>query len=79
MKKSEWNSRYKKNKSVLTYPDENLVRLVVRELNTRGDGNGLKAIDIGCGSGRHMAMLEQSGITGVAFVVAQYSHCRTRG
>lgn len=62
MKKSEWNSHYKKNKSVLTYPDENLVRLVAREINSRGGGNTLKAIDIGCGSGRHMALLEESGI-----------------
>ncbi len=65
MKKNEWNSHYKKNKSVLTYPDENLVRLVAREINSRKEIKGLKAIDIGCGSGRHMALLEDSGISGV--------------
>jgi len=65
MKKSEWNSHYKKNKSVLSYPDENLVRLVAREIKNLGGGSRLNAIDIGCGSGRHMALLEESGITGV--------------
>lgn len=61
MKKSEWNSHYKKNKSVLSYPDENLVRLVAGEMN-KTCGRILNAIDIGCGSGRHMALLDESGI-----------------
>jgi len=65
MKKREWNSHYKKNKSVLTYPDENLVRLIAREIKNNGGENQLNAIDIGCGSGRHMALLENSGIGGV--------------
>ncbi|HNX23689.1 MAG TPA: methyltransferase domain-containing protein [Spirochaetota bacterium] len=65
MKKREWNSHYKKNKSVLTYPDENLVRLIAREIKNNVGENQLNAIDIGCGSGRHMALLENSGIGGV--------------
>jgi ubiquinone/menaquinone biosynthesis C-methylase UbiE len=65
MKKSEWNSHYKKHKSVLSYPDENLVRLVSRKLKETGGGSNLNAIDIGCGSGRHLALLEDSGIKGV--------------
>jgi ubiquinone/menaquinone biosynthesis C-methylase UbiE len=65
MIKSEWNVHYKKNKSVLSYPDENLVRLIAVELKKREGNAGLKAIDIGCGSGRHMALLEDSGIAEV--------------
>jgi ubiquinone/menaquinone biosynthesis C-methylase UbiE len=64
MKKNEWDSHYKKNKSVLSYPDENLVRLVSGEMKKHPD-KVLKAIDIGCGSGRHMALLENSGISSV--------------
>lgn len=65
MKKNEWNIHYKKNKSVLSYPDENLVRLIAGEIKKRDGETGLNAIDIGCGSGRHMALLENSGITDV--------------
>ncbi len=63
MIKSEWNSHYKKNKSVLSYPDENLVRLVARELNN--SSADINAIDIGCGSGRHLALLENFGVSGI--------------
>jgi len=65
MKKNEWNSHYKKNKSVLSYPDENLVRLIAGAIKKNDNAKSLNAIDIGCGSGRHMALLEESGIHGV--------------
>ena len=65
MIKNEWNSHYKRNRSVLSYPDENLVRLLARELKKRTDVTDLNAIDIGCGSGRHMALLDESGVSGV--------------
>ncbi len=65
MKKNEWNSHYKKNKSVLSYPDENLVRLIAGEVKKTESEKKINAIDIGCGSGRHMALLEDSGITEV--------------
>lgn len=63
--KTDWNSHYKKNKSLLAYPDENLVRLVVKELQRYHSASELKAIDIGCGSGRHISFLKNSGITEV--------------
>jgi ubiquinone/menaquinone biosynthesis C-methylase UbiE len=59
--KKDWNSHYRKNKSVLLYPDENLVRLVSGIMKNI-PGRGIKAVDIGCGSGRHIALLENSGI-----------------
>jgi len=61
MKKKDWNSHYRKNKSVLFYPDENLVRLIAGIMKNNS-GTGIKAVDIGCGSGRHLALLENSGI-----------------
>lgn len=62
MKTNEWNSHYKKNKSILSYPDENLVRLIAHRIKEGGSGDDLRAIDIGCGSGRHIALLQDSGI-----------------
>ncbi len=62
MKMNEWNSHYKKNKSVLSYPDENLVRLIAGKLKKAGNKDKLNAIDIGCGSGRHISLLRESGI-----------------
>jgi len=82
MKKNEWNSHYKKNKSVLSYPDENLVRLLAREVKNSERVNKLKAIDIGCGSGRHMALLEDSGIAeiyGSDYSLNALNICRDAG
>ena len=46
MKSREWDLHYTRGKSALTYPDENLVRLLGRELNSR-KAAGLKALDTG--------------------------------
>lgn len=60
--RTDWNTHYKKDKSVLSYPDENLVRLVSTELKKYSNPYTLRAIDIGCGSGRHIAFLKNVGI-----------------
>ncbi len=60
--RTDWNTHYKKDKSVLSYPDENLVRLVSAELKKYDSPSGLKAVDIGCGSGRHITFLKNAGI-----------------
>lgn len=60
--RTDWDSHYKKEKSLLSYPDENLVRLVAAELRRSGDTSALRAIDIGCGSGRHILYLRNAGI-----------------
>lgn len=49
-----WNSHYKKERSRQSYPDEYLVRLLSGE--TRG-----AALDLGCGSGRHLPLLAELG------------------
>lgn len=63
--KTDWNLHYKKNKSVLAYPDENLVRLIMKELQRYNSLDELAAIDIGCGSGRHIAFLQHTGLSHV--------------
>jgi SAM-dependent methyltransferase len=60
--KTDWNKHYKKDKSVLSYPDENLVRLVMKELQRYQSFEELQAIDIGCGSGRHIAFMQHAGV-----------------
>jgi len=62
MKKNDWNDHYNKKKSILSYPDENLVRLISNKINRSESIKELAAIDIGCGSGRHIALLKESGI-----------------
>ena len=62
MKKNDWNDHYSEKKSLLSYPDENLVRLISNKINRSKSVKDLLAIDIGCGSGRHIALLKESGI-----------------
>ena len=60
--KNDWNAHYNEKKSILAYPDENLVRLISNKINLSESINDLTAIDIGCGSGRHIALLQEFGI-----------------
>ncbi|MCC5816510.1 MAG: class I SAM-dependent methyltransferase [Leptospira sp.] len=54
-----WNSHYTKLKSKLTFPDENLVRILSRiDPNLEEKGS---ALDLGCGSGRHSVLLDSMG------------------
>lgn len=82
MLKNKWNIHYKKNKSVLSYPDENLVRLVAAEMEKRKNPHDISAVDIGCGSGRHMALLKESGIAdvyGTDYSLNALNICRDAG
>jgi ubiquinone/menaquinone biosynthesis C-methylase UbiE len=60
---AQWNNHYTKDKSSLLYPDENLVRLIGAYMRNRGNTELLTAIDIGCGSGRHIKLLHELGIS----------------
>ena len=51
-----WNEHYSRLKSKLSYPDENLVRILARQ-----DGSNKKALDFGAGSGRHSLLLKTYG------------------
>ncbi|HPS58098.1 MAG TPA: class I SAM-dependent methyltransferase [Spirochaetota bacterium] len=61
MDSREWNLHYTRGKSALSYPDENLVRMLSHELAARRTKQ-LRALDTGCGSGRHLFLLKDRGI-----------------
>lgn len=61
VKASSWESHYTAGKSALLYPDENLVRLL-RKNPLLGSPAELIAVDLGCGSGRHLRLLADMGI-----------------
>jgi len=81
MDNSRWERHYTRGRSTLSYPDENLVRLLHHELKER-DRSGIRVLDNGCGSGRHLFLLHELG-TGFA-AGSDYSYnalniCREAG
>ncbi|GBF41794.1 methyltransferase domain protein [Leptospira ellinghausenii] len=54
--KNVWDKHYERPKSKLNFPDENLVRLL-----SKIDPPNRKALDFGCGSGRHTFLLQSFG------------------
>lgn len=50
-----WDIHYKRGRSALHYPDENLVRMLKPWKDSRGE-ELLSLLDLGCGSGRHLAL-----------------------
>jgi ubiquinone/menaquinone biosynthesis C-methylase UbiE len=80
-KLESWNRHYTKGKSVLLYPDENLVRMLKNYLNDHDNLNKLIAVDLGCGSGRHIKLLGELGIKKIIGIDISYnalSICRER-
>ena len=57
-----WQSHYTRKKSELSYPDENLVRMLAKYMNAIEDGSSLTALDLGCGSGRHIKLLNDFSV-----------------
>lgn len=66
--KQKWNCHYKKDKSILLYPDEQLVRLL-NKFNYKKD----TAIDIGCGSGRHIKLLSEYNFNNIYGIDISYN------
>lgn len=54
---SPWNDHYTKSVSTLSFPDENLVRMLSRDTVSPN----AVAVDLGCGSGRHIPLLSAFG------------------
>lgn len=66
--KDTWNNHY--SKTILEYPDEEVVRFLNRYKNRKGTG---KLIDLGCGTGRHTVAALKLGyeVTAIDYV----KHC----
>jgi ubiquinone/menaquinone biosynthesis C-methylase UbiE len=62
MNESAWNNHYIRNKSILVYPDENLVRMIKKYTECCENTSDLKCLDCGCGSGRHLILASEIGI-----------------
>jgi ubiquinone/menaquinone biosynthesis C-methylase UbiE len=58
-----WDCHYTTARSELLYPDENLVRLLARTTAVMGDRTACTAVDLGCGSGRHLKLLFELGLS----------------
>ena len=58
----KWNRHYERPKARFSYPDENLVRILSKSLSEIENKQNLSAVDIGCGSGRHLSLLSDFGI-----------------
>lgn len=56
-----WDNHYNREKSRLTYPDENLVRLLAKLRSEQNTSGRPWALDLGAGSGRHSLLLESLG------------------
>jgi ubiquinone/menaquinone biosynthesis C-methylase UbiE len=67
MPENQWDIHYKRSKSILIYPDENLVRMIKSYLADKSpkDITEMRAIDIGCGTGRHLKLLSENGIRNI--------------
>ena len=57
-----WETHYTSGRSELLYPDENLVRLLKKNLPPDAGSAAIVAVDLGCGSGRHLKLLGDLGL-----------------
>ncbi|MBP7901433.1 MAG: class I SAM-dependent methyltransferase [Spirochaetes bacterium] len=57
----KWNQHYGRAKSRLSYPDENFVRILSKSISNSASIEKMIAVDIGCGSGRHLSLLSDFG------------------
>ncbi len=73
MKARQWEDHYTGARSRLDYPDENLVRLLSRGLARTGAAPGATAVDLGCGSGRHLGLLRELGVQRVIGTDASFN------
>jgi SAM-dependent methyltransferase len=61
---TSWDIHYKRERSALHYPDENLVRMLKPWKDARSK-ELLSLLDLGCGSGRHLALAKDLGFRSI--------------
>jgi ubiquinone/menaquinone biosynthesis C-methylase UbiE len=71
--KNSWNKHYQNSKSLLIYPDENLVRMLSQTKQETSNIINEHAIDIGCGSGRHLKLMSELGFTSLIGIDMAYN------
>lgn len=64
-----WDSYYRQNRYVMWWPKEGVVRFVINERLRAGTDR--KAIDFGCGNGRHLWLLAREGFTTTGIDISQ--------
>jgi SAM-dependent methyltransferase len=61
-----WDTHYTRSRSALNYPDENLVRMLKPWVENHTQIHGMSCLDLGCGSGRHLALARNLGFGFIA-------------
>ena len=79
MKINEWENHYQRDRSLLLYPDEQLVRMLKPFVESSENPTVLRAVDLGCGTGRHVRLLRDFGIEQVAGIDLSHSALVTCG
>jgi len=73
LEQAYWEKHYTRERSELRYPDENLVRLLRKNLPPTDDLHPVLAIDLGCGSGRHLRLLEDMTVPLIVGLDSSYN------
>lgn len=69
----EWDEHYRRERSDLSYPDENLVRLLKKHVLSPETAARFRAFDLGCGGGRHLRLLDDIGISRITGLDASFN------
>lgn len=77
--KEVWSRHYQREKSILEFPDENLVRLISKKSGVKKGLLGQWALDLGCGSGRHLSLLRKFGLLPIGLDIAELSPAAIQG
>ncbi len=57
--KEAWEAHYTRERSKLTYPDENVVRYLRFFFDKNSEKKKINALDLGCGNGRHLNLFKE--------------------
>lgn len=70
-----WDISYKKKQNFLLYPSEQLIRFFNRYVSKRNtikkSVKKIRALDFGCGAGRHMLYLEENGVKTIGYDISK--------
>lgn len=73
-----WDKHYTRDKSILIYPDENLVRMLKPYIEAKNKTQ-LRALDLGCGTGRHIKLSMELGVADVLGIDTSHNALKISG